>query len=314
MPDKEYLLRDSLRRLSELKATEDSLRLSEQSAVSYWLDQMLSPELSLQFFVSLLLIFLGTVFAYLLYRRSDRLKSIDKLQARALQFAALALLCLASKGVFFIISSLAVSGVLAAGSYGQLYWLGWQISLLWFVYFAFMFAIGFTRSRKSYDIYFAMSLMLLFLVITALYNEWFWKWLLYKMKVAEIDPSRIDMLVVTLAPPLPFKTETLIPVMSRFSFFALSVHLLLWLVLFGYAAFVMFRRSRSYKDSSAKNAVFLLASTFLVLALFGGFGLLKFRSDFSLLTSKSYLVALVAMIIFFLSVRNTYRHGRYKRN
>lgn len=313
MLDKEYLLKDSLRRLSELKAAEDSIRLSKQSAVSYWLDQMLSPELSFQFFESLLLIFLGVFFAYLLYHRSERMKSIDRLQARALQFAAMALLCLASKGVFFIISSFALSGILPPSSYGQLYWLGWQISLLWFVYCSFMFAVGFTRSRKSYDVYFATSLALLFLVITALYNEWFWKWLLYKMRVAEIDPARIDKLVVTLAPPLPFKSETLIPVLSRFSLFALGTHLALWLILFGYAAFSIFRRSRSYQDPSAKNATLLLSLSFLALALLGGFGLLKFRNDFSLLASKSYLVALISLVVFFFSVRNTYRHGRYKR-
>jgi hypothetical protein len=313
MPDKQILLRDSLQHITRLKTLEDSLRLSKQSAISYWFDQMLSPELSFQFFESLLLIFLGGLFAYLLYHRSERIKSIDRLQARALLYAALALLCLASKGIFFLISSFALSGILPASSYGQLYWLGWQISLLWFVYCSFMFAIGFTRSRKSYDLFFATSLALLFLVITAFYNEWFWKWLLYKMKLAEIDPARIDILVVTLAPPLPFKTEVLIPQLSPFASFSLGAHFTLWFMLFTYAAYVIFRRGRTYQDSSARNAVLILSLSFLILALFGIFGLLKFRQDFSLVASKSYLIALICLVIFFFGVRNTYRHGRYRR-
>jgi hypothetical protein len=92
MPNKHILLRDSLERLTQLKTLEDSLRLSKQSAISYWFDQMLSPELSFQFFESLLLILLGGLFAYLLYHRSKRIKNTDRLQAHALTYAALAVM------------------------------------------------------------------------------------------------------------------------------------------------------------------------------------------------------------------------------
>lgn len=313
MPDRFYLLTDSLSRLTALKASQDSLRLTKQSAISYWLDQVLSPEHKPEFVLSLLLVFGGLLFAFLLSQRRKRLESVDRLQAQALQFASLALLALASKGLFFIIASFALAGILAPGSYGQLYWLGWQISLVWFVYCSFMFALGFTRSRKSYDLFFAVSLALVFLIITGLYNEWFWKWLLYKLGVVDIDPIFIDKPIVSLAPPFPIGTELLMPEISVFARIALLAHFTLALLLFSYAAYLIFRRARLYQDDSAKRATYLLSLAFLLMALFGLYGLLKFRSDLSTLASNSYLAALVLLVIFFFSVRNTYRHGRYKR-
>ncbi|MDW8465520.1 MAG: hypothetical protein RML35_04830 [Chloroherpetonaceae bacterium] len=215
--------------------------------------------------------------------------------------------------MFFIVASLSLAGILSPGSYGQLYWLGWQISLVWFVYCSFMFALGFTRSRKSYDLFFAVGLALVFLIISGLYNEWFWKWLLYKLGVVDIDPIFIDKPIVSLAPPFPIGTELLIPQISVFSLVALGAHFTLSLLLFGYAAYLIFRRARIYQDESAKRAAYLLSLSFLLMALLGLYSLLKFRSDLPALASNSYLAALVLSVIFFLSVRNTYRHGRYRR-
>ncbi len=311
-PDRQAFLADSLHSLAS-RITPDSLRFNGRSGVSIWLDTVTSGQASMLFFESLLLIVVGVSFGYLLLQRRQRVKQTDRIQGQALQFAAFALFALASKGLFFIIASFALAGVFYVGNYGQLYWMGWQISLLWFIFFGFLFAVSFVRSRQSYDIFFFASLCVIFIIISALYNEWFWKSLLYELRLVDIDSRRFNAIIVKLAPPFPFGTEHLIPQLSFAALLALSAHFALWVGLYGYAAFRIFRRSRSYQDTKARRASEFLAAAFFVLALIGVGAFILFRENFSALVAQSILLALVCALIFYLGVRNVYKHGRYKR-
>ncbi len=311
-PDRQVFLADSLYSLAS-RISSDSLRFKSRSGVSIWLDTVTSGQASLLFFESLLLIVLGVAFGYLLLQRRQRVKHTDRIQGQALQFAAFALFALASKGLFFIIASFSLAGVFYVGNYGQLYWMGWQISLLWFVFFGFLFALSFVRSRQSYDIFFFAGLCLLFIIVSGLYNEWFWKSLLYEFRFVDIDSRKFNTIIVKLAPPFPFGTEHLIPQLSFAALLAISAHFALWVGLYGYAAFRIFRRSRSYQDIKARRASEFLAAVFFVLALVGAGAFVLFRENFSALVAQSFLLALICALMFYLGVRNVYKHGRYKR-
>ncbi|MCS6988660.1 MAG: hypothetical protein NZM06_04010 [Chloroherpetonaceae bacterium] len=306
MPDEKSLVGDSLRQLRALELAQDSTLYVGRSAVSVWLEKALSPELRLPFFESLLLLVGGLICAYLLYLRAKRAKRNDQLQGRALQMAAFALLALATKGLFFIVATLTLANALPAHLYGQLYWLGWQLSLVWFVFFGLLFALGFVRDRKSYDVYFITTLILLAAVLSLTYNDWTWRQILW----FAAGTARYD---IKAKMPFSFGEEHLWLRHSKNTYYAMMIHFGAWIAAFGAAGYRVYRRSKAYQDESARNASHQLALALFFIAGIGiAFIALLYASPKTLF-AISLSAAILALASLFYGVRGIYRHGRYRR-
>lgn len=304
MRDKEQILADSLERLTQPIPTADSLAIETVPSVSVWLDKIISGNLLFLFVESLILIFGGVTLAYLLYRRLKRVIKTDKLQARALFFATLAILALSTKGVFFLIGSLSLIKLVPPALYVQLYWLGWQVSFLWFILFGFLFSVMFTQSRKSYDVYYLTGLSMFFIALTFFYNETLLGYFSLPGKIS-IGPKNF----VAIA----YDSAYLLLKQSRVLTYAVTIHLGLWVYLFGMGAYRIYKRARRYKDESARKAALHVSIAFALIAALGAIGYILFKSNLSLLTSQSYTIAIVVMCLFYFSVKGVYRHGRYGR-
>ncbi|MBC8042512.1 MAG: hypothetical protein IAF08_03620 [Rhizobacter sp.] len=283
---------DSLAKLSERSAAADSGRYAGRSEVAVWLDKILSSDARLIFIESLVLVLAGATFAYLLYRRSKRSEANDASQARALSLAAFAIGALATKGLFFIASTAAFAGLIPPWAANHLLRLGWQFSLLWFVYFGFIFCLNFIRSRKSYDAYYLVAFTLLFALITLVYTQGKWE--------------------VTFAFDLIDNPGTVF-VSNAVTFYAVVIHLLLWTYLFLYIAYRIYKKAMSYRDLSARRAMLVLSMAMLGVAAIGILSFFLFRRSPGLFITQSYTAACAMMMLFYFSVRNAYKHGRYKR-
>lgn len=290
MRDSTAILVDSLSKLSAAPASSaatDAMMNDGRSGIALWLEKLLATDALYLFILSLILALGGATFSYLFYHRSKRTRSNDRMQSQALVLASIAMGVLATKGVFFILATASFAGVIP-DAYADLFLrLGWQFSMLWFLYFGFIFSLSFVRSRKSYDAYYLVALTLLFILLTIVYTQ--------------------GTLHVSLWSPA-FSVE-----MSGFPAYTLAAHLGLWVYLFLYVAYRVYRRSRSYRDLSARRALLLLSGAMLVVAGFGVLNLLLMRNNLPALQGLSYAVALSTMFLFYFSVRNAYKHGRYKR-
>ncbi|NTW48659.1 MAG: hypothetical protein HGB19_02785 [Chlorobiales bacterium] len=304
MRDKEQLLADSLERLIQPSAAVDAATQGTSPSVSIWLEKLLSGNLRLLFAESLILVFGGVVLAYLLYRRSKRVFKTDKLQGRAIILASLAVAALSTKGIFFLIGSLSLINLVPSTLYVQLYWLGWQISFLWFILFAFLFSITFSQSRKSYDVYYLTGLSLFFIVLTFFYNETLFGYFPFLGKI--IVGSKNFATITT-------DSVYLLLDHSKVLFYTVTIHLALWVYLFGFGTYRIYNRAKRYKDEGARKAAFLVSYAFALITVFGAVGYLLFYANLPLLTSQSYTIAIVVMCLFYFSVQNIYRHGRYGR-
>ncbi len=306
MPDERSLLIDSLRQLRLLERAQDSTFFTGRSAISIWLDKVLSPELLWLFIGAVVLFVGGLICAYLLYIRAQRTKRNDSLQAKTLRRAASALLALGSQGGFFILATLSLSNVLPSQFYGQLYWLGWQVSLLWFVFFGFLFALGFVRDKKSYDIYFITTLVLLSFVLMIGYNDWTWRQILSLVSASVRYKISAEM-------PFSFGEEHLWLKFSKNTYYAMTIHLAVWIVAFSLGGYRIYRRSKAYQDESARRASFQLS---LAMCLIAGLGAVLFALLYGnpkSLFTLNIVVSLMALSILFYSIRAVYRHGRYRR-
>ncbi|MFQ3598171.1 MAG: hypothetical protein SNJ55_01205 [Chloroherpetonaceae bacterium] len=306
MPDEKSLLIDSLRQLRLLERAQDSTLYTGRSTISIWMDKVLSPELLWLFIGSALLFVGGLICAYLLYTRAQRAKRNDSLQAKSLKMAAAALLALASQGGFFILATLTLSNVLPSQFYGQLYWLGWQVSLLWFVFFGFLFALGFVRDKKSYDVYFITTLILLTFCLMIGYNDWSWRQILSLFNASVRYNIRSEM-------PFSLGEEYLWLKFSKNTYYAMTIHLAAWIVAFSIGGYRIYRRSKAYQDDSARNASFQLS---LAMFLIAGLGAMLFALLYGSpknLFGLNLTASLIALGVLFYGIRAVYRHGRYRR-
>lgn len=306
MPDEKSLLIDSLRQLRLLERAQDSTLYTGRSAISIWMDKVLSPELLWQFIGSAVLLIGGLICAYLLYTRAQRAKRNDSLQAKSLQMASASLIALASQGGFFILATFTLSNVFPSQFYGQLYWLGWQVSLLWFVFFGFLFALGFVRDKKSYDVYFITTLSLLSVCLMLGYNDWSWRQILSLFNASVRYNIRAEM-------PFSLGEEHLWLKFSKNTYYAMSIHFAAWVIAFSIGGYRIYRRSRAYQDDSARNASFQLS---LAMFLIAGLGAMLFMFLYG--SPKSFfelnlMASLIALGVFFYGIRAVYRHGRYRR-
>lgn len=306
MPDDKSLVIDSLRQLRAAELAQDSSLYVGRSAISVWLEKAFSPDLRFPFLESLMLAIAGLVCAYLLYERAKRAKRNDQLQARSLRMASMALLALATKGMFFIAATLSLANVLPAYLYGQLYWLGWQLSLVWFVFFGLMFAFGFVRDRKSYDVYFITTLVLLAAILSFVYNDWTWRQILGFAAGAARYDIRAEM-------PFRFGEEHLWLKHSKNTYYAMLIHLAAWALAFGVAGYRVYRRSGAYQDESARSASYQLAIALFVVAGIGVALASLLYANPEALFGSSLSAALVALAALFYGVRGVYKHGRYRR-
>jgi len=306
MPDEKSLLTDSLRQLRLLERAQDSTLYTGRSTISIWIDKVLSPEIIWLFIGSIVLLVGGLICAYLLYLRAQRAKRNDTLQARSLRMASLALLALASQGGFFILATLTLSNVLPSKFYGQFYWLGWQVSLLWFVFFGFLFALGFVRDRKSYDVYFITTLVLLSFCLMIGYNDWTWKQILSIFKAPIRYNIRAEM-------PFSLGEEHLWLKFSKNTYYAMTIHFAAWILAFSIGGYRIYKRSKAYQDESARSASFQLSLSMFLIA---GIGVVLFMLLYGSpqnLFGWSLMVSLVALSVLFYGIRAVYRHGRYRR-
>lgn len=306
MPDEKSLLIDSLRRLRLLERAQDSTLYTGRSTISIWMDKVLSPELMWQFSASVVLLIGGLICAYLLYTRAQRTKRNDSLQAKSLRMASAALLALASQGGFFILATLALSNILSSQFYGQLYWLGWQVSLLWFVFFGFLFALGFVRDKKSYDVYFITTFVLLSFCLMLGYNDWSWKQILSLFNASVRYNIRAEM-------PFSLGEEYLWLKFSKNTYYAMSIHFAGWIIAFSIGGYRIYRRSKAYQDDSARNASFQLSIAMFLIAGLGVTLLVLLNGNPKVLFGLNLIVSLIALGGFFYGVRGVYRHGRYRR-
>jgi hypothetical protein len=306
MPDEKSLLIDSLRQLRLLERAQDSTLYTGRSNISIWIDKVLSPEITWLFIGSIVLLVGGLICAYLLYLRAQRAKRNDTLQARSLRMASLALLALASQGGFFILATLTLSNVLPSQFYGQFYWLGWQVSLLWFVFFGFLFALGFVRDKKSYDVYFITTLILLTFFVMIGYNDWTWRQILSLINASVRYNIRAEM-------PFSLGEEYLWLKFSKNTYYAMSAHFAAWVIAFSIGGYRIYRRSKAYQDESAKNAAFQLSLTMFLIAGLGAVLFVLLYGSPKKLFDWSLILSLIVLGSFFYSIRAVYRHGRYRR-
>ena len=306
MPDEKSLLIDSLRQLRLLERSQDSTLYTGRSAISIWTDKVLSPELLWLFIGAVVLFVGGLICAYLLYLRAQRAKRNDSLQAKSLQRASAALFALASQGGFFILATFSLSNVLPSQFYGQFYWLGWQVSLLWFVFFGFLFALGFVRDKKSYDVYFITTLVLLSFFLMIGYNDWTWRQILSLFNASVRYNIRAEM-------PFSLGEEYLWLKFSKNTYYAMSIHFAAWIVAFGLGGYRIYRRSKAYQDESARGASLQLS---LAMFLIAGLGAMLFALLYASpksLFALNIAASLIALGVLFYGVRAVYRHGRYRR-
>ncbi|MGQ9806288.1 MAG: hypothetical protein ACUVRP_09455 [Chlorobiales bacterium] len=306
MPDEKSLLIDSLRQLRLLERAQDSTLYTGRSTISIWMDKVLSPELLWPFIGSAMLLIGGLICAYLLYMRAQRAKRNDSLQAKSLRRASAALLALASQGGFFILATFTLSNVFPSQFYGQLYWLGWQVSLLWFVFFGFLFALGFVRDKKSYDIYFVITLGLLSFCLMLGYNDWSWRQILSLFNASVRYNIRAEM-------PFSFGEEYLWLKFSKNTYYAMSIHFAAWIIAFSIGSYRIYRRGKAYQDDSARSASFQLAISMLLIAGLGATLLVLLNGNPKVLFGSNLIVSLIALGGFFYGVRGVYQHGRYRR-
>ncbi|WP_041468246.1 hypothetical protein [Chloroherpeton thalassium] len=248
---------------------------------------------------------MGGFFAAILHKKSLRTKKKDKLQARALMYATFATLALSSKGLFFIVGTLSFVNIIPAIYFPPLYWFGWHISLLWFLCFGYLFGLTFARSKKSYDTYYVTGIIFLFLFLTIFYNDRFFGVpLLPFHKTLQLRIHENTSIVE--ASEVFFQNSLLLT-------YSVSLHLFLWIGLFLFVAYKIYRRARRYKDESAKRATALLAASFGGMGLIGIVWLLLLSNNLSLLITLSFPATLVIMVLFYFSIINIYKHGRYSR-
>lgn len=306
MPDEKSLLIDSLQQLRLLERAQDSTLYAGRSTISIWIDKAFSPELLWLFICASILLFGGLICAYLLYARAQRAKRNDSLQAKSLRMAAAATLALATQGGFFILATFSLANVLPSRFYGQLYWLGWQISLLWFVFFGFMFAMGFVRDRKSYDVYFITTLILLSFFLMMGYNDWTWRQILGIFNAAARYNVKAQM-------PFSLGEEHLWLKFSKNTYYAMTIHLGAWVIAFSVGGYRIYRRSKAYQDESARIASFQLSLAMFLIAGLGATLFALLHASPKNLFSLNLAMSLIALGALFYGVRAVYRHGRYRR-
>ncbi len=306
MPDEKSLLIDSLRQLRLLERAQDSTLYAGRSTISIWTDKVLSPELLWTFIGSAVLFIGGVICAYLLYLRAQRAKRNDTLQAKSLRMASFALLALATQGGFFILATFTLSNVLPSQLYGQLYWLGWQVSLLWFVLFGFLFALGFVRDKKSYDVYFITTLVLLAFFLMIGYNDWTWRQILSLFNESVRYNIRAEM-------PFSFGEEHLWLKFSKNTYYAMGIHFAAWVLAFSIGGYRIYRRSKAYQDESARSAAFQLSLSMFLIAGLGAVLFALLYGNPKSLFGVSQMTSLIALGVLFYSTRAVYRHGRYRR-
>ncbi len=306
MPDEKSLLTDSLRQLRFLEHAQDSTLYIGRSTISIWMNKVLSPELRWPFIGAVILLLGGLICAYLLYTRAQRAKRNDSLQAKSLKMASAALLALASQGGFFILATLSLANVLPSQFYGQLYWLGWQVSLLWFVFFSFLFALGFVRDKKSYDVYFITTLALLAFFLMLGYNDWSWRQILSLFNASMRYRIKAEM-------PFSLGEEHLWLKVSKNTYYAMAIHFTAWIIAFSIGGYRIYRRSKAYQDESARSASFQLS---LAMFLIAGLGVILFALLYGSpksLFELNLTMSLIALGVLFYGIRAVYRHGRYRR-
>ncbi|MFN3346016.1 MAG: hypothetical protein ACK412_10255, partial [Chloroherpetonaceae bacterium] len=224
----------------------------------------------------------------------------------SLKMASAALFALASQGGFFILATLSLSNVLPSQFYGQLYWLGWQVSLLWFVFFGFLFALGFVRDKKSYDVYFITTLLLLSFCLMIGYNDWTWRQIL-SLFIASIRYNiRAEM-------PFSLGEEHLWLKFSKNTYYAMTIHFAAWIVAFGLGGYRIYQRSKAYQDESARSASFQLSLAMFLVAGLGAMCLTLLYASPKSLFGLNIALSLIALSVLFYGVRAVYRHGRYRR-
>lgn len=306
MPDEKSLLIDSLRQLRLLERSQDSTLYTGRSTISIWMDKVFAPELLWQFSASAVLFIAGLIGAYLFYTRAQRAKRNDNLQARSLRMASAALFALASQGGFFILATLTLSNVLPSQFYGQLYWLGWQVSLLWFVFFGFLFALGFVRDKRSYDVYFITTLILITFFLMLSYNDWTWRQILSLFNASVRYNIRAEM-------PFSLGEEYLWLKFSKNTYYAMSIHFVAWIVAFSIGGYRIYRRSKAYQDESARSASFQLSLAMFLIAGLGAMLIVLLYSNPKKLFAVNLVASLLALGVLFYGIRAVYRHGRYRR-
>ncbi len=311
MLDEKSLLIDSLRQQRLLERAQDSTLYAGRSAISIWLDKVFLPELMWLFLASAVLFVAGLICAYLLHLRAQRAKRNDRLQARSLQMASWAVLALASQGGFFILATLTLSNVLPSKFYGQLYWLGWQVSLLWFVFFGFLFALGFVRDKRSYDIYFITTLLLLSCCLMIGYNDWTWGQLLSFIEFLAFEtPMRYN---ITSEMTFSFGEEHLWLKFSKNTYYAMAIHFGAWILAFSIAGYRIYQRSRAYQDNSSRKSAFQLSLVMFLIAGCGAVLLLLLYGNPKKLFTLNIFLSLMTLAMLFYGVGGVYRHGRYRR-
>ncbi len=281
----------------------DSLLLNTQSKFGLWLDRVTAPELIIPFWESTILFLVGLIFAYFFYKRSINMQKKDHLQTRALLLASLALLIISTKGLFFLVGSLSLINLLPQAIFSNVYWLGWQFSLLWFLCFAYLFALSFIRSKKSYDIYFITSFIFFFTFLTIFYNDTLINKSFFKLTSESASNSNGAIV---------WSPEHLLD-KSTFLSYALNIHIIIWIYLFLSMAMFLYKKSKRYQDESARRASFILTAAFSIIGILGVVNLILLQQKSSLFTSQSYLIAILITCLFYYGVQNMYRHGRYKR-
>jgi hypothetical protein len=283
----------------------DSLVSSGRSRSSLWLETVTAPGFRLPFLASLLLIFGGIIAVYLLRDRAKRADRNDQLQSRALRMASLAILFLATKGVFFLLATLTIVNYLPPSRFGQIYWLGWQVSMVWFIFFGFRFALAFTRSKKIYDRFFNVFLFMVFLLLSLFYNEVTWKNLLSLVSSVPFDFDKF--------PVFYYGYEGLWAMRFPTTKYTMTLHFVGWVVLFGYSAYLIYRRAKTYQNDSSRTATLYLAAAFGSVALLGAINLMLLVNKGRYMAGTSFLAATLSMGAIYFSVRNVYQRGRYKR-
>jgi hypothetical protein len=252
-----------------------------------WLGQILSGDALVMFIESLIIIVMGCFFAYLFYKRSEKSSSEE------LKLASVALLVFASNGVFFIFSTLSLGGVIPKRLGDIIFRLSWQGSSLWFIFFSFIFALNFVRSRKSRDTYFLATLTIIFALLTTAYSVGFWQ-------IDYVSPVGSMLHVIQFSH-------------DHITLYVVTAHLVMWVGFFFYAAYKTYARSKQFKDKSARFAMRVLSGSYFLLSLMGVVGLLTFRNNISKFIYYSYTIAMLIIPLFFFSIQNVYKNGRSRR-
>jgi L-asparagine transporter-like permease len=100
---------------------------------------------------------------------------------------------------------------------------------------------------------------------------------------------------------------------STFLDYALDIHIAIWIYLFLSTAYQLFKKSKRYQNESSRQASFLMSGAYFGIGFLGIISFILHFQKSSLFIPLSYVITILIMGLFYYSVHNIYKHGRYKR-